>query len=110
MEDSVEAKFSESAATTPAARRVRLSDGRRPMPAPPRTGIARCGAAAGWRRSDRGQYLAERTDDRFLRTAFATAQSCHSNFYNDWMDQEDLETYLTDIRHLVHLLLDAQAR
>ena len=54
-----------------------------------------------------GQYLAERTGDRFLRTAFATAQSCHSNFYNDWMDQEDLETYLPDIQHL---LLDAQAR
>ena len=57
-----------------------------------------------------GQYLAERTGDRFLRTAFATAQSCHSNFYNDWMGQEDLETYLPDIQHLAHLLLDAQAR
>ena len=57
-----------------------------------------------------GQYLAERTGDRFLRTAFATAQSCHSNFYNDWMGQEDLDAYLPGIRHLVHLLLDAQAR
>ena len=57
-----------------------------------------------------GQYLAERTGDRFLRTAFATAQSCHSNFYNDWMGQEDLETYLPDIQHLAHLLLDAHAR
>ena len=57
-----------------------------------------------------GQYLAERTGDRFLRTAFATAQSCHLNFYNDWMDQEDLETYLPNIQHLMHLLLDAQAR
>ena len=57
-----------------------------------------------------GQYLAERTGDRFLRTAFAAAQSCHSNLYNDWMGQEDLETYLPDIQHLAHLLLDAQAR
>ena len=55
-----------------------------------------------------GQYLAERTDDRFLRTAFATAQSCHSNFYNDWMEQEHLETYLPGIQRLVHLLLEAQ--
>ena len=68
MEDSVEAESSESAAAppvmpacrsgvlaaTPAARRARLSGGRRQTPAPPRTGSARCGAAAGWRRSDRG--------------------------------------------------------
>ena len=53
--------------------------------------------------------LAERTGDRFLRTAFATAQSCHSNFYNCWMEQEDLEAYLPDIQCLAHLLLDAQA-
>ena len=46
--------------------------------------------------------LAERTGDRFLRTAFATAQSCHSKFYNDWTDQEHLETYLPDIQHLVY--------
>ena len=53
--------------------------------------------------------LAERTDDRFLRTAFATAESSHANFYNDWMDQEHLETYLPDIQHLVQLLIEAQA-
>ena len=54
--------------------------------------------------------LADRTGDRFLRTAFATAESCHSNFYNDWMDQEHLEDYLPDIQHPVQQLLDAQAQ
>ena len=53
--------------------------------------------------------LAERTDDRFLRTAFGTAESCHANFCNDWMDRENLEPYLPDIQHLVQLLLEAQA-
>ena len=71
MEDSVEAESSESAAAppvmpvcrsgvlaaTPAARRARLSGGRRQMPAPPRTGSARCGAAGGCRRSDRVNFL-----------------------------------------------------
>ena len=52
--------------------------------------------------------MAETTGDRFLRTAFATAESCHANFYNDWMDQEHLETYLPDIQHRVQLLLEAQ--
>ena len=44
----------------------------------------------------------------FLPMAFGTAESCHANFYNDWMDQEHLETYLPGIQRLVHLLLDAQ--
>ena len=42
--------------------------------------------------------------------AFGTAESCHANFYNDWMDQEHLETYLPGIQRLVHLLLEAQTR
>ena len=52
--------------------------------------------------------LAERTGDGFLPIAFGTAESCHANFYNDWMDQEHLETYLPGIQRLVHLLLEAQ--
>ena len=52
--------------------------------------------------------LAERTGGSFLEMAFGTAQSCHANFYNGWMDQEDLETYLPGIQRLVHLLLEAQ--
>ena len=27
----------------------------------------------------------------FVRATFGVAQSCHSNFYNDWMEQEDLD-------------------
>ena len=53
MEDSVEAELSESAAATPEARRAGWSGGRPQMPAPPRTGIARCGVVAGRWRSDR---------------------------------------------------------
>ena len=45
-----------------------------------------------------------------LRLAFGIAQSCHSNFYNDWMEQEDLDSYIPDIEELVRTLLDAGAR
>ncbi len=44
-----------------------------------------------------------------LRLAFGIAQSCHSNFYNDWMEQEDLDSYIPDIEELVRTLLDAGA-
>ena len=55
--------------------------------------------------------LAERTGDGFLPMACGTAESCHVNFYNDWMNQEHLETYLPGIQRLVQLQLqlDAQA-
>ena len=53
--------------------------------------------------------LAERTGDGFLPMAFGTAESCHANFYNDWMDQEHLETYLPGIQRLVRQLLDVRA-
>lgn len=52
--------------------------------------------------------LAARQDDSFIRAAFGVAQSCHSNFYNDWMEQEDLDSYLPDIRQLVDLVLSAK--
>ena len=52
--------------------------------------------------------LAERTGDGFLPMAFGTAESCHANFYNDWMDQEHLETYLPGIQRLVRQLLDVR--
>ena len=65
-------------------------------------------------RNDRGGLLelldlAERTGDGFLPMAFGTAESCHANFYNDWMDQEHLETYLPGIQRLVRQLLDVRA-
>ena len=43
-----------------------------------------------------------------IRLAFNTARACHSNFYNDWMEQEDLDSYLPDIEELVRLILDAR--
>ena len=44
--------------------------------------------------------LAEQLNNPFVRATFGVAQSCHSNFYNDWMEQEDLEGYLPDIESL----------
>ena len=54
--------------------------------------------------------LALRQDNPLIRLAFNTAQACHANFYNDWMEQEDLDSYLPDIEELVQILLDARAR
>lgn len=53
--------------------------------------------------------LAEQMDNPFIRATFGVAQSCHSNFYNDWMEQEDLDGYLPDIEALVNMVLDARA-
>ena len=51
--------------------------------------------------------LAERLNHPFVRATFGVAQSCHSNFYNDWMEQEDLDGYLPDIETLVNIILDS---
>ena len=53
--------------------------------------------------------LAEQLGNPFLRAAFAMAQSCHGNFYNDWLEQEDLDTYLPDIEELVNIVLGQKA-
>ena len=53
--------------------------------------------------------LAEQLNNPFVRVTFGVAQSCHSNFYNDWMEQEDLEGYLPDIESLVNIILNAMA-
>ena len=53
--------------------------------------------------------LAERRKDPFIRLAFGIAQACHANFYNDHLYQEDLDTYLPDIRQLVRVILGAKA-
>ena len=45
----------------------------------------------------------------FLEMAFGTAQSCHANLCNDWMDQQHPEAYLPDIQRLVQLLIGAQS-
>ena len=54
--------------------------------------------------------LALQQDNPFMRSAFGVAQSCHSNFYNDWMEQEDLDSYVPDIEALVRIILDARAQ
>ena len=45
--------------------------------------------------------LADSANDPFLRMTLGTARSCHANFYNDWMEQEELEGYLPDIQAFV---------
>ena len=52
--------------------------------------------------------MAERLNNPFLRTAFGVAESCHANFYNDWMEQEHLDGYLPDIEELVAIILRAR--
>ena len=53
--------------------------------------------------------LALQQSNPFVRSTFGVAQSCHSNFYNDWMEQEDLDSHVPDIEELVRIILDARA-
>ncbi len=53
--------------------------------------------------------LALEKDDETIRLAFKLAQACHANFYNDWMEQEELESHIPDIQNLVNKILDAKA-
>ena len=53
--------------------------------------------------------LARERNDPSIRTVYGLAQSCHANFYNDWMEQEDLYDYLPDIQRLVDKILTAKA-
>ena len=52
--------------------------------------------------------LAAEQDSPFIRVAFNLARACHSNFYNDWLEQEDLDNHLPDIRKLVEIVLSAK--
>ena len=52
--------------------------------------------------------LAEELGNPTIRMAFGIAQACHGNFYNDSIEQEDMETYLPDIRELVRVVLEAR--
>ena len=54
--------------------------------------------------------LADRSGNPFVRAAFGVAESCHANFYNDWMEQEHLEDYLPDIQDFVRIILDAKGK
>ena len=53
--------------------------------------------------------LASRLNNPSIQLAFGIAQACHANFYNDWMEQEDLDTYLPNIQELVRIILEAKA-
>ena len=53
--------------------------------------------------------LALQQGNPLVRSTFGVAQSCHSNFYNDWMEQEDLDSYVPDIEELVRVILEARA-
>ena len=53
--------------------------------------------------------LADQLEDPSIRLGFGVAESCHANFYNDWMEQEHLDGYLPDIEALVNTVLDAKA-
>ena len=53
--------------------------------------------------------LADDLNNPFVRVTFGVAESCHANFYNDWMEQEHLDGYLPDIEALVNIILDAKS-
>ena len=53
--------------------------------------------------------LADDLNNPFVRATFGVAESCHANFYNDWMEQEHLDGYLPDIEALVNIILDAKS-
>lgn len=53
--------------------------------------------------------LADERGDDAIRLAFKLAESCHANFYNDWMEREDLYGHAADIQTFVEKILDARA-
>ena len=53
--------------------------------------------------------LADRLGNPSLREHFAIALSCHANFYNDWLEQEDLAEYMGYIEELVNIVLSQKA-
>ena len=71
----------------------------------------------GWRhakyahRRDAAQALSAELNDPTIFAYFKIAQSCHANFYNDWMYEEDVDTSRAYIRELVDkilVLIDAE--
>ena len=65
----------------------------------------------GWRhakyahRRDAAQILSAELSDPTIFANFKIAQSCHANFYNDWMYEEDVDTSRAYIRELVDKIL-----
>lgn len=66
----------------------------------------------GWRhakyahRRDAAQNLSAELDDPTIFAYFKIAQSCHANFYNDWMYEEDVDSSRAYIRELVEKILN----
>lgn len=48
--------------------------------------------------------LADRLDNPSLWEHYGIALSCHANFYNDWLEQEDLAEYVSYIEGLVNIV------
>ena len=52
--------------------------------------------------------LAEESGNAVFRAGLNIAESCHSNFYNDWMERENLDSCLPDIQEFVHIVLESR--
>ena len=57
-------------------------------------------------RRDAAQRLAAELGDPTLFRDFQIAQSCHANFYNDWMYAEDVDSARIHIRETVEKILN----
>ena len=55
---------------------------------------------------DAAQSLSAELDDPTIFAYFKIAQSCHANFYNDWMYEEDVDSSRAYIRELVEKILN----
>ena len=53
--------------------------------------------------------LGERLGNPSVWQIFRMAESCHANFYNDWMELEELEDDLPHIEELVNIVLGQMA-
>lgn len=47
------------------------------------------------------RLLVRETGDTEMRIHFASAESLHTNFYEAWLEQEDVESYLAEVERLV---------
>ena len=65
----------------------------------------------GWRHGKYAQRayavkkLAAEKGDESIVSAFKVAESCHANFYNDWLEFATLDEHRVDIRRLVEKIL-----
>ncbi len=50
------------------------------------------------------RLVVRETGDRDIRVAFGLAESLHTNFYEAWLDREDVQDYLREVERLVRKL------